>query len=76
MPAELAETFLDLPRLEILDGYWERVGNLRASILRQGKRARLADSLIAQSCMDHDVPLITRDRDFRHFVESGLKILP
>jgi predicted nucleic acid-binding protein len=25
------------------------------------------DTLIAQSCLDHDVPLITRDADFRPF---------
>lgn len=73
---EVARTFADLPMLEVLGGYWQRVGSVRASILRGGNRARLADALIAQSCIDHDVPLITRDRDFRHFVEFGLALLP
>jgi hypothetical protein len=36
-------------------------------LLAQGRTARLADALIAQSCLDHDVPLITRDAEFRHF---------
>ncbi len=73
---DLAQTFTDLPMLEVLGGYWQRVGSVRANILRDGNRARLADALIAQSCIDHDVPLLTRDRDFRHFVEFGLTLLP
>jgi predicted nucleic acid-binding protein len=35
--------------------------------LAKGLKARLADTLIAQSCLDHGVPLITHDTDFRHF---------
>jgi predicted nucleic acid-binding protein len=34
-------------------------------------RARLADSLIAQSCIDHGVRLVTRNDDFRHFSRHG-----
>jgi predicted nucleic acid-binding protein len=36
-------------------------------VLGTRRKARLADVLIAQSCLDHRVALITRDRDFRHF---------
>jgi predicted nucleic acid-binding protein len=36
----------------------------------------MGDVLVAQSCLDHKVPLITRDRDFRHFARlAGLKLL-
>ena len=43
----------------------------------KGRRARLAYTLIAQSCLDHDMPIIVRDRDFRSFaVFAGLKLLP
>lgn len=63
--------FTQLPLLEVLDAYWERTGQLRANILSKGLKAALADALIAQSCLDHDVPLITRDPDFRHFVRHG-----
>ena len=55
--------------LEVQPGFWERTARIRALILALGLRARLADSLIAQSCLDHGVPLITRDRDFRHFAD-------
>ena len=72
----LAELLKALPRLEVTDGYWERGGTLRRNILKRGLRARLADSLIAQSCIDHRVPLVTADRDFRHFLTHGLKLLP
>ena len=39
---------------------------LRAKTLDRGLRARLADSLIAQSCLDHEVELVTRDTEFGH----------
>jgi hypothetical protein len=63
-----------LPRLDLQEGIWERAGALRAQTLAGGRRANVADVLIAQSCIDHDIPLITYDRDFRHFVKAGLKL--
>lgn len=71
------DLFLQLPVLEITEGYWHRAGLLRARLLARGRRARLADTLIAQSCLDHDLPLVTRDSDFRHFVRlAGIRIVP
>ena len=71
------DLFLQLPVLEITEGYWQRAGLLRARLLARGRRARLADTLIAQSCLDHDLPLVTRDSDFRHFVRlAGIRIVP
>lgn len=67
LPPKIAGLFKALPQLPITDGYWDRVGALRADVIAQGRKARLADALIAQSCLDHDVPLITRDADFRNF---------
>jgi predicted nucleic acid-binding protein len=67
--------FTSLPRLHILAGYFERAGELRRRVRGKNLRARLADALIAQSCIDADVALITRDRDFRHFAtHCGLKL--
>jgi predicted nucleic acid-binding protein len=61
--------------LEILPGYWERAGASRAVLLAKGLNAKIPDTLIAQSCIDHDVALITRDADFRHFAKHcGLKL--
>jgi len=67
LPRSVAELLLQLPLLLPEEGYWERAGRLRSRVLAARRRARLADVLIAQSCLDHRVALITRDRDFRHF---------
>ncbi|MBI1884327.1 MAG: PIN domain-containing protein [Chlamydiae bacterium] len=57
-------------------GYWERAGFLRSHLLAKGEKARLADTLIAQSCLAHGIPLITRDQDFKRFAHaSELKLL-
>ena len=67
-----AEQLLTIPLLEIRNGYWMRAGLLRRRVRALGVRANLPDVLIAQSCIDHDIPLITYDRDFRHFTDAGL----
>jgi predicted nucleic acid-binding protein len=64
-----------VPCLTISQGYWDRTAHLRRIILAKGLKSRLGDALIAQSCIDHDVALITRDADFRHYAaEGGLKL--
>jgi len=76
LPAVVSR-FLDLPLLPVEPGFWQRAGALRAKVLANGRKARLADSLIAQTCLDADLPLITRDRDFRHFAAvSALRLVP
>lgn len=69
-----ADSISRLRVLELRRGYWWRAGDLRANTLREGHKAKLADVLIAQSCIDYDVPLITYDADFRHFTRAGLKL--
>jgi predicted nucleic acid-binding protein len=71
----LRRTILELPTLSITEGFWKRAGLLRAKVLRTGRRANLADTLIAQSCLDHHATLVTRDRDFKTFVSAaGLRV--
>ena len=66
----------DLPVLEVRSGFWVRAATTRARILSKRLRARLADTLIAQSCIDNRTPLIPRDGDFRHFsAHAGLDLL-
>jgi len=68
---------VDAPMLSILPGYWQRAGTIRGLLLEKGLRAKIPDVLIAQSCIDHDVQLITRDTDFRHFAKHcGLRLAP
>lgn len=62
--------------LEPGPGYWIRAGQSRRNLLQRGFRAKVADALVAQACIDHDVALVTRDRDFRHFaVYCGLRLV-
>ena len=75
LSSTLKQTILELPVLQILEGFWERAGLLRAKVIRSGRRVNLADTLIAQSCLDHQATLVTRDRDFKAFVSvSGLRL--
>lgn len=75
-PPIALESLAELPLIEITPGYWERAGALRAKVLRRRRRARLGDALIAQSCVDRGIPLLTRDHDFRAFAEAtGLDLV-
>lgn len=61
--------------LPISERFWAGAGETRRRLLSLGLKARLADTLIAQCCIDAGVPLITRDADFRHFADHcGLKL--
>ncbi len=71
LPSDVAETIAEVPLLEVASGYWQRAGVLRAKVLATRRKARLGDALIAQSCIDQSIPLITRDRDFRAFAEAA-----
>jgi predicted nucleic acid-binding protein len=67
LPSAIAATLSEIPLIEVTDGYWERAGALRSKVLAKRQKARLGDALIAQSCLDRGVPLLTRDRDFHAF---------
>ena len=76
LSASVARTLSDLPLIDTGPGYWQRAGRLPARVLAQHRKARFGDALIAQSCIDGGVSLITRDRDFRALVEgTGLKLI-
>lgn len=75
LSSTLRRTILELPTLPMTDGFWERAGLLRAKVIKTGRRAKLADTLIAQSCLDHHATLVTRDRDFKSFISlAGLRV--
>jgi predicted nucleic acid-binding protein len=71
LPRTVAALLCQLPLLDADPGFWERAGRLRARLVARRRRARLADTLISQSCIDHDVRLVTRDDDFRPFARLG-----
>jgi predicted nucleic acid-binding protein len=65
----LASFLAQFKFLEITEGYWERAGKSRRRLANIGLKVKVADALIAQSCIDYDVSLITRDTDFRRFAK-------
>ena len=76
LPSAVSELLSDLPLIEDKPGYWERAGALWAKVLAKRRKARLGAALIAQSCIDQGVPLLTRDRDFRAFAgAAGLDLV-
>jgi predicted nucleic acid-binding protein len=76
LPAEIADMLAQIPMIEVQPGYWQRAGCLRAKVLSMRRKARLGDALIAQSCIDARLALITRDADFRAFVNAaGLDLI-
>ena len=76
LPSKISARLCQVPMLEIEPGYWQRAGALRSKALAKRRKARLGGALIAQSCIDRNLPLITRDRDFRAFAETtGLHLL-
>ena len=74
LPRALIEDISTLPVLDVHEGFWHRADLLRAKVIKEGHKAKLADTLIAQSCIDQRVPLITHDRDFRHYSSLGLEL--
>jgi hypothetical protein len=67
----VARGLMNIPMAELVPGYWHRAGLLRAKVLSMRRKARLGDALIAQSCIDRKIPLLTRDEDFRAFTEAA-----
>jgi predicted nucleic acid-binding protein len=73
---EISGKLCSIPSLEVENGYWQRAGETRAKVLAKRRRARLGEALIAQSCIDRGVPLLTRDRDFGIFAQvAGLSLV-
>jgi predicted nucleic acid-binding protein len=76
LSSEVSQTLSELPLIEVSAGYWQRAGELRAKALAKRRKARLGDALIAQSCIDRGIPLLTRDRAFRAFADAaGLDLI-
>jgi predicted nucleic acid-binding protein len=74
--SDVAARLMRIPMLEPEAGYWQRAGYMRAKLLAKQRKARLAGALIAQSCVDRGIPLVTRDRDFQAFAQAaGLDLI-
>ena len=75
LASSVAETLSEIPMIEVEPGYWQRAGLLRAKVLPIRRKARLGDALIAQTCIDRGIALLTRDKDFRAFADAARLVL-
>ena len=78
LPASAVADLVTLPRLESPPEFWVRAGQMRRRlILRKEKyKPKLADTLIAQNCIDYNIALLTRDSDFMPFAKhEGLRLV-
>jgi predicted nucleic acid-binding protein len=72
---ELETVVAEWRQLDITQGYWLRAARTRARLLNLKLKPKLPDTFIAQSAIDYNIALITRDSDFRHFAKHcGLKL--
>ncbi len=72
---EIYQTILTIPMLDIFPDFWLRTAETRKKLLGKKLKSRLADAMIAQVCIDNNAPLITKDKDFRHYEKHcGLKL--
>ena len=72
----LVEKLTSLPVLELADGYWARAGRLRAELRLRGIKAKLPETLIAQSCLDQGIGFLTRDKSYAPYAEHcGLRLV-
>ncbi|HEV3031149.1 MAG TPA: PIN domain-containing protein [Polyangia bacterium] len=51
---------------------WEEAGDLGYLLGRRGVAVKTLDLLIAATALAYDLPILTRDSDFRHIKESGV----
>ncbi len=69
-----AELFSRIPKADLTAGFWERAAVLRKRILQRKFKAKSIDILIAQCCLDHQIPLLTTDNDFKVIEKEGLEL--
>src|SRR5262249_38165526 len=50
---------------------WEEAGDLGYLLGRRGLAVKTLDLLIAATALAHDLPVLTRDSDFKHIRDSG-----
>jgi predicted nucleic acid-binding protein len=76
MTSKLEKSLLALPLVEITEDFFIRAAKLRRKVYAKGLGVSMQDAFIAQSCIDAETVLVTRDLDFQTIARhSELKIL-
>ena len=76
LPEVIEKNLLDLPRIEMTDGFFERAGLLRRKVYAQGKGVPMADIFIAQLAIDAKIPILSDDKDLQQISKcSELEVI-
>lgn len=76
LPKDIENYLLAIPRLQIVEDFFERAGFLRRKIYIKGKGVSIEDVYIAQICIDNVIPILTYDQDLMMISEnSSLKVI-
>lgn len=65
--ADVEKKLDELSFAEPSPSFWKEGGKLRRRLARLGFTASLADCLVAQSCLERGLPLLTRDKSIQKF---------
>jgi predicted nucleic acid-binding protein len=73
---QLEADLIDLQRIQLREGFFERAGFLRRLIYTKGSGVSLSDTYIAQACIDSNIPFLTTDGDFKLIAKySDLRLI-
>lgn len=76
MIPEAEKALLEMPFAVPSPDFWRDTGKLRRHLAKQGMNATLADCLVVQSCLEQDLPLLTRDQGIKKFsAKAGLRMI-
>lgn len=76
MTADVEKALSEMPFAHPTPDFWKNTGKLRRLLAKQGTNASLADCLVVQSCLEGDLPLLTRDQGIKKFAEkAGLTLV-
>ena len=76
MTSDIEKALSEMPFAPPSSGYWRDTGKLRRHLAKQSTNASLADCLVVQSCLEQDLPLLTRDKGIKKFaVKAGLSLV-
>ncbi len=67
MTSDIEKVLSEMPFASPTSIFWRGAGKLRGQLAKHGMNASLADCLVMQSCLEHDLPLLTRDKGIKKF---------
>ena len=71
MTSDIEKALSEMPFASPASTFWRDTGKLRRHLAKQGTKASLADCLVVQSCLEQDLPLLTRDKGIKKFAATA-----